>query len=688
MAVQKPVYVDSNNDLCVMLTGDFLDITNGGTGAVDAASARTNLGLAIGVNVQAWDADLDALAALAGTGFAARTSANTWAQRSLTAPVAGLTITNSDGVAGNPTLVFANDLGAIEALNTNGILARTGTDTWASRAVMGTASNITVTNGDGITGNPTLNLAAVTDAGGGTFRKIATDAFGRVSGTTPVATSDIRSLVDGTYVALAGSTMTGSLTLNADPTSALHAVTKQYADAISAGQTVKVSVRAIAIANVVLTNPATSTFDGVVLAAGQRLLLAGQTAPAENGAYIFNGSASALTRATDFNTSAQVNGGDTFWINEGTIYGDSGWTLTTDGVVTLGTTGLIFTQSSGLGQVTAGAGLTKTGNQLDIGTASASRIVVNADTIDLAFIAGLTTGTFTKVTIDAYGRVTSGATATPSDVGAQPAAANLSALSATATTGVYVVTGSGTSATRTLQAPTAGLTITNPSGLAGDPTFALANDLAAIEALNTNGILVRTGTDTWASRSVTSAGGRLAVANGAGAAGNIDVDLVTGVATPGTYNSVVVNTYGQVTSGTNAVPLVPNTTVALTNNVGALAAIGRAVYADGSGTFKLAQSNVANTRKVSGLIYDASIGSAASGNVATTGVLAATSAQWDAVTGQTGGLTPDAFYYLSGSAAGGIVPTAPTTGYQVRVGKAISITQLRLSLDMTPIRLT
>jgi phage-related tail fiber protein len=74
--------------------------------------------------------------------------------------------------------------------------------------------------------------------------------------------------------------------------------------------------------------------------------------------------------------------------------------------VTLGTTALAFTQFSGAGQITAGAGLTKTGNTLDVGTASSARIVVNADSIDLA-TAG-TAGTYRSVTTDAYGRVTAG----------------------------------------------------------------------------------------------------------------------------------------------------------------------------------------------------------------------------------------------------------------------------------------
>jgi hypothetical protein len=103
--------------------------------------------------------DLAAIEALAGTGIAVRTATDTWAQRTLTAPSEGFTITNPAGVAGNPTFVLANDLGALEALTGTGIAVRTGTDTWAQRTITGAAAGVTVSNGSGAAGNPTLALA-------------------------------------------------------------------------------------------------------------------------------------------------------------------------------------------------------------------------------------------------------------------------------------------------------------------------------------------------------------------------------------------------------------------------------------------------------------------------------------------------------------------------------------------------
>lgn len=87
----------------------------GGSGGVyPSLTALAAAIMAVGTGsaglAQAWDADLDAVAALGGTGFAARTAANTWAQRTLQQPAAGMTITNPAGIAGDPTFAFSTGL--------------------------------------------------------------------------------------------------------------------------------------------------------------------------------------------------------------------------------------------------------------------------------------------------------------------------------------------------------------------------------------------------------------------------------------------------------------------------------------------------------------------------------------------------------------------------------------------------
>lgn len=103
--------------------------------------------------------DLAAVEGLGTTGLIARTGDGTAATRTITAPAAGITVTNGDGVSGNPTLALANDLAAYEGLSATGLVARTGDGTAAARTLTGPAAGITVSNGDGVSGNPTLALA-------------------------------------------------------------------------------------------------------------------------------------------------------------------------------------------------------------------------------------------------------------------------------------------------------------------------------------------------------------------------------------------------------------------------------------------------------------------------------------------------------------------------------------------------
>ena len=134
--------------------------------ALGATVARTLTGPAAGITVTAGDGvsanptlalanDLAAVEGLATTGLAVRTAADTWAARTLTGPAAGVSVANGDGVSGNPTISLANDLSAVEGLSSNGIAVRTATDTWAVRTLTA-GGGITITHGDGISANPTV----------------------------------------------------------------------------------------------------------------------------------------------------------------------------------------------------------------------------------------------------------------------------------------------------------------------------------------------------------------------------------------------------------------------------------------------------------------------------------------------------------------------------------------------------
>ncbi len=87
-------------------SGTDVAIADGGTGSSSASGARTNLGLGIGTDVQAHDTDLDAIAAVNTNGLVARTGAGTAASRTVLAGT-GISVTNGDGSAGDPSINLA-----------------------------------------------------------------------------------------------------------------------------------------------------------------------------------------------------------------------------------------------------------------------------------------------------------------------------------------------------------------------------------------------------------------------------------------------------------------------------------------------------------------------------------------------------------------------------------------------------
>lgn len=291
-----------------------------------------------------------------------------------------------------------------------------------SSGTYSTALSVSEANG---TVSLTLNLADTSNAG-----LLSNTFWNLLNGATDAATVSTLAKRDGN----------GNISV-ATPTSDGHAATKGYVDAARSGLDVKQSVRAATAAAGTLSTSFVNgaTIDtSVTLVTGDRILIKNQATASENGIYTVNATG-APTRATDFDSNAEVTPGAFTFVEEGTANADSGWVVTNNGTITVGTTGLTFAQFSGAGQITAGAGLTKTGNTIDaIGTAD--RITVNADSIDIAStyagqstittLGTITTGTWNGTDV----AVTAGGTNSSTESGARTNLASAAAESSGRTT--------------------------------------------------------------------------------------------------------------------------------------------------------------------------------------------------------------------------------------------------------------
>jgi hypothetical protein len=241
-----------------------------------------------------------------------------------------------------------------------------------------TVDNSSIEN-TGTAGAPSIRVKAlgITDAmlaGAISNGKLATNPLARANhtGTQAAATiSDFDTQVrtnrlDQMAAPTAAVPMnTQKITGMGDPTAAQDAATKAYVDAVVQGFAMKESVRAATtVAGTLATSFANgSTIDGVVLATGDRILIKDQAAAAENGIYTVN-AAGAPTRATDFDSTTDVESGAVF-VEQGTVNLNTLWLMISDNV-TVGTNQMLWNQIGGVGTITGGTGITMSGNQVNL----------------------------------------------------------------------------------------------------------------------------------------------------------------------------------------------------------------------------------------------------------------------------------------------------------------------------------
>ena len=183
-----------------------------------------------------------------------------------------------------------------------------------------------------------------------------------------------------------------------DPTQDQDAATKSYVDNVVNGLDVKESVQVATTANLASTyNNGAGTLtassngalsiDGVTVSTNDRVLVKNQTDTKQNGIYVVTATGDGsnpfvLTRAGDADAASEITGGTFTFVEQGTANSENGFVFTHDGTPTLGTTAITVTQFSGAGQITAGAALTKSGNQLDVAVDD-STIEVSSDALQI-----------------------------------------------------------------------------------------------------------------------------------------------------------------------------------------------------------------------------------------------------------------------------------------------------------------
>ena len=304
--------------------------------------------------------------------------------------------TGTDTYNTSETLTFSGAAGLDTEVTDNNVEIQANTLTNVNLSGSAGISNANLANPQTTIGSSVLTLGATeTDIAGLTSLVVDDLTINGQSVSTTASNKDINLSPNGTGTVIvpSGYEDRSGFTDNS-------LANKMYVDQVAQGLDTKPSCKLGTTANLSATynngslgvgatltgsSNGTLTLDSTATNLNDRILVKDQTDATENGIYTLTtlGDVSnpwVLTRSTPEDQPAELTGGSFVFVEEGTLNANNGYTFTHTGAPTFGTTDLDVSQFSGAGQITAGAALSKDGNQMDVEVDDAS-IEVNTDAL-------------------------------------------------------------------------------------------------------------------------------------------------------------------------------------------------------------------------------------------------------------------------------------------------------------------